>query len=131
MYVVCEMAREMTAIGTVPSEVPRLDNGAGSKKCPMCTFKATSLSLVISHIRTVHSSDPNFRVPCGLDGCATTSKSFPAFYSHIYRHHTDVIKKRDYSREMKQGTSTRCLPTHQANHESSCGDFSNTGAGEN
>ena len=31
MYVVCEMAREMTAIGTVPSEVPRLDNGAGSK----------------------------------------------------------------------------------------------------
>jgi hypothetical protein len=42
----------------------------------------------------VHSNDANFSVVCGLGGCATTSKSFPALYSHIYRRHPDVIKKR-------------------------------------
>jgi len=50
---------------------------------------------VISHIQTVHSSDPNFRVPCGLEGCSTTSRSFLALYFHIYHHHSDVIKKRN------------------------------------
>ena len=46
--------------------------------CPICTFQACSFTVVLSHLRLVHSNDPNFTVICGLDGCATTSKSFLA-----------------------------------------------------
>ena len=63
--------------------------------CPMCTsFESPSVSTVLSHLRTVHSNDPKFCVTCGLDGCATTSKSFSALYSHIYRRHPGIVKKR-------------------------------------
>lgn len=76
--------------------VSGLQRGLDSKKCPMCTFEARSLPTVISHIHIVHSSDPDFLVTCGLDGCATTSKSFAALYSHIYRNHPNIIKKRNF-----------------------------------
>ena len=62
--------------------------------CPLCTFEACSFAVILSHLRLVHSNDVNFSVICGLGGCATTSKSFSALYSHIYRHHSEVIKKR-------------------------------------
>ena len=61
------------------------------KMCPLCSFEAPTIAVVLSHLRTVHSSEPNFCVVCGLGGCASTSKSFSALYS---RHHPDVIKKR-------------------------------------
>ena len=56
------------------------------KNCPLCAFEAPEIPLVLSHLRVVHSNDPHFAVTCGLDGCVTTSKSFAALYSHIYRH---------------------------------------------
>ena len=62
--------------------------------CPLCAFEACSVSIILSHLRAVHSNDANFSVVCGLGGCATTSQSFSALYSHIYRRHPDVIKKR-------------------------------------
>lgn len=64
------------------------------KCCPLCTFEAPTVAIILSHLRTVHSSDPRFLVTCGLNGCASTSKTFSALYSHIYRHHQDYIKKR-------------------------------------
>ena len=64
------------------------------KACPLCNFEAPSVKNVMSHLRTVHSSDPNFSVACGLNGCGVTSRSFPALYSHIYRKHPDIIQKR-------------------------------------
>lgn len=64
------------------------------KRCPLCTFEAPSVKNVLSHLRAVHSSDPNFAVTCGLNGCGTTSRSFSALYSHVYRHHSDIIEKR-------------------------------------
>lgn len=63
-----------------------------TKRCPLCTFEARAIPVVLSHLRVVHSSDPRFNVACGINGCASTSKSFPALYSHIYRHHPDIIK---------------------------------------
>ena len=63
-------------------------------KCPLCSHAATTIQGVLSHIRAFHANDPNFCVTCGLDGCATSSRSFSGFYSHIYRHHSDYITKR-------------------------------------
>ena len=67
----------------------------GLSQCPLCNFTALSLQTIISHIRTVHSSDKCFKITCGLEGCAaSTYKSFSALYSHLYRHHQWFIKKR-------------------------------------
>lgn len=65
-------------------------------KCPLCDFCALSIQLVLSHLRLVHSSDPNFNVMCGISGCCTTSVSFSALYQHIYKKHKDegIIKSR-------------------------------------
>ena len=61
-----------------------------SVKCPLCNFYALSIQLVLSHLRLVHSSDPNFNVMCGISGCYKTSESFSALYQHIYKKHKDV-----------------------------------------
>ena len=58
-----------------------------SIKCQLCAFEAPAISLVLSHLRTVHSSDPNFNVICGIGGCCTTFKTFNSLYQHIYRKH--------------------------------------------
>ena len=64
--------------------------------CPMCTFRAPSLAMNLSHLRLVHANEPRFVVQCGIGGCSYTAKSFSALYSHIYRKHSDsgVIQKR-------------------------------------
>jgi len=49
-----------------------------------------SMANVLSHLRLVHASDPNFSVPCGVEGCYTMFKSFPSSYQHIYRKHRDA-----------------------------------------
>lgn len=65
------------------------------KQCPLCAFEATTIQLILSHLRVVHSSDPHFNVSCGINGCASTSKSFTGLYSHVYRHHPSIICKRE------------------------------------
>ena len=56
-------------------------------KCQLCVFEARSIPLVLSHLRSVHSSDPGFNVTCGVQGCARTFTRFSTLYQHIYRHH--------------------------------------------
>ena len=70
------------------------ERSVACKTCPLCTFEGPSVKTIISHLRVVHSHDPNFAVACGLNGCGTTSRSFSALYSHVYRHHPDIIEKR-------------------------------------
>jgi hypothetical protein len=65
----------------------------------MCTFEAPSVALVLSHLRLVHSNDPHFVVLCG---CSKTSRSFTALYSHIYRHHHDLIQARGSHSGLKE-----------------------------
>ena len=65
-----------------------------SKCCPLCCVVAVSVGLLLSHLRLVHSHDPNFNVICGLGSCKIASKSFPALYFHIYRKHPYIIRKR-------------------------------------
>ena len=57
------------------------------KNCSMCSFEAPTVRLVLSHLRSVHSSDPRFNVMCGIDGCARTYRTFSGLHSHIYRCH--------------------------------------------
>lgn len=63
----------------------------------LCNFVSPTIPLLLSHLRSVHASDPQFHVVCGIGGCTVSSRSFSALYSHIlYRHHPNVgiVKKR-------------------------------------
>lgn len=59
-------------------------------KCPLCVLQAPTIQFVLQHMRSVHSSDPNFLVTCGLNGCPRTFRKFSSFYQHIYRNHKDT-----------------------------------------
>lgn len=50
-----------------------------------------NLTLHISHLRLVHSSDQFFSVVCGVRGCRETFGAFAAFNSHVYRHHRNAL----------------------------------------
>ena len=66
------------------------------KQCPLCSFQASTMRIVLGHLRTVHSSDPRFNVVCGIDGCSRSYRTFSGFYSHIYRQHkTSGIVQRE------------------------------------
>ena len=67
--------------------------------CPFttrCTFVAANIPLILSHLRAVHSSDPDFFATCGIDGCSSTLRSFRSLYQHIYRKHRNsgIITRR-------------------------------------
>ena len=56
--------------------------------CPLCTFIAiSSIPLILSHL----TSDPNFRVDCGIDG--TFYRRFSGLYQGKHRH-CNIIRKR-------------------------------------
>ena len=67
--------------------------------CPLCGASCPNVPGTLSHLRTIHSSDPLFNVTCGLGGCANTSRSFRALYSHIYRNHPGIIQRRSDSKK--------------------------------
>ena len=60
--------------------------------CPLCQTTRSTLPQWFSHLRSAHSSDPSFRVTCGVDGCKKTYIKFSALNTHVYRHHRDRIK---------------------------------------
>lgn len=55
--------------------------------CPICNFTTSTLTQWFSHLRSAHSSDPSFRVTCGIDGCKNTYSKFSSLNTHVYRHH--------------------------------------------
>lgn len=97
-----------------PSE-PASGGDTSRYNCPMCVFAASSISLVLSHLRLVHSSDPHFCVTCGIGGCCTTTKSFSALYQHIRKKHKDsgIIQER-HGRDISR--SSECTVYPQVSH---------------
>ena len=71
---------EMTSYHSRSSTGPSLQQ-------KQCSFEFTSIAILLSHLRLVHSSDPRFLVCCGINSCTVTSKSFSSLYTHVYRHH--------------------------------------------
>lgn len=65
----------------------KMSSKLSDKKCPMCSFEAPTVKLVLNHLRNVHSNDPRFHVMCGIDGCARTYRKFSGLHSHLYRCH--------------------------------------------
>ena len=90
-------------------------------KCPLCSYNATTIHNILSHMRAYHANEPNFCVTCGLDGCATSSRSFAGLYSHIYRHHSEYTDKRGaYSVSLNSDTCHQ-LVSNPSEQQSSIG----------
>ena len=60
--------------------------------CPYCVgdFSAPSESLLMNHIRLVHSFDPGFSIQCSSDNCSRTFTSFKAYQNHRRLKHSTV-----------------------------------------
>lgn len=59
--------------------------------CPYCVeqdFAAPSKSLLIGHIRVVHSADPDFTIQCSEEGCSRTFTNFRTYQNHNLWHHS-------------------------------------------
>lgn len=57
--------------------------------CPYCIeddFTAPSEVLLLTHIRRVHSFEPNFSIQCSIDGCSRTFKNFRTYQNHRLTH---------------------------------------------
>ena len=57
--------------------------------CPYCIeteFSAPSEGLLLSHVRLVHSLEPNFRIQCTIYGCSRTFNNFRTYQNHRLTH---------------------------------------------
>ena len=56
--------------------------------CSFCSgeFSAPSETLLLSHIRLVHSCDPDFCIECSFSGCCRTFKNFRTYQNHRLTH---------------------------------------------
>ena len=59
--------------------------------CSLCNIYLPTGSAYVSHMRLVHSRDPNFSITCGLEKCQRWFRSFGTFNSHVYRDHRNYI----------------------------------------
>ena len=58
---------------------------------PLCGYFSPNLTLHISHLLLVHSSDRSFNIVCSVRGCTETFGAFAAYNSHVYCHHRDAL----------------------------------------
>ena len=58
---------------------------------PLCSYQVLKLKQLVSHLRLVHSGDPNFELVCGIGGCQQKFCTFSAFNSHVYRIHRAAL----------------------------------------
>ena len=64
--------------------------------CNLCTgYLTVSLRELLHHMRRTHSSDPNFHMVCGLEGCPRTYKRFSSFRNHVMRKHNLIYNGRN------------------------------------
>ena len=56
--------------------------------CSLCSgdFVAPSETLLLNHIRLVHSCDPNFFIQCSFPECLRTFKNFRTYQNHRLKH---------------------------------------------
>ena len=61
--------------------------------CPLCQdFQATEFSLLLPHIRLVHSTRPGFTIPCTIDNCTRVFTKMKTFTNHIYGDHLNLLR---------------------------------------
>lgn len=98
-------------------------------RCFICyVFVALSLRQLLSHINTMHSRSPDFRVVCGIDGCPSEYRVYNSFYYHVKRTHArhllgvEADEEDGSTRHGLPGAGERTAPINQTNASSSVTD---------
>ena len=65
--------------------------------CPEDEFIAPSWTLLLTHIRLVHSLDPNVSIQCSIDGCSRTFTNFRTYQNHQRTYHSIITNSSDQS----------------------------------
>ncbi|KAL4009325.1 hypothetical protein ACER0C_003177 [Sarotherodon galilaeus] len=98
-------------------------------RCFICyVFVALSLRQLLSHINTMHSRSPDFRVVCGIDGCPSEYRVYNSFYYHVKRTHArhllgvEADEEEGSTRHGLPGAGERTDPINQTNASSSVTD---------
>ena len=69
-------------------------------RCFICyIFVALTLKKLLSHINSLHSRSPDFRVVCGIDGCPSEYRVYNSYYYHIKRTHAHHLLQVDGAEE--------------------------------
>ena len=63
-------------------------------KCPLCSpsFPQFSIGEYTKHLRLFHSSAPDFKITCGLNGCQRAYTNIGMFKNHLYGIHCGYDK---------------------------------------
>lgn len=76
--------------------------------CPLCRdFQATEFSLLLPHIRLVHSTRPGFVIPCPMDNCTRLFTKMKTYTNHIYGDHLSLPRATSSSIDVQLA-----LPSH-------------------
>ena len=59
--------------------------------CVLCSLRSPTLSLWMSYVRLVHSSDENVSISCPVNECDAVYTKINSVLSHIYRRHRNSI----------------------------------------
>ncbi|KAL7392183.1 hypothetical protein ABVT39_020582 [Epinephelus coioides] len=94
-------------------------------RCFICyVFVALTLKQLLSHINTMHSRSPDFRVVCGIDGCPSEYRVYNSFYYHVKRTHAhhllrvEAAEEEESTRHGLPGAGERTATNYQTNASS-------------
>ena len=66
---------------------------SSSWKCKTCpAFRTLELKSWMSHVRAVHSFQPNFKINCPVVNCPASYSVYHSLYKHISNHHKHLYK---------------------------------------
>ena len=75
--------------------------------CPVCyRFSAPTFQSVLTHVGSVHSWEPNFKITCGIEECPRIYTSYRSYRKHILQKHADFMNGSVYDPGNDPSSST-------------------------
>lgn len=93
---------------------------SGVIQCLLCGTFSPGMKMYVSHLRLVHQQDPNFFISCPVTGCNKTFRAFPAFNTHVYRLHRNLLglkPKYDINEDIQMNSELRVREVFPEEHE--------------
>ena len=63
----------------------------GMHPCSICTYASRNFIKLYNHYTIEHSSDPNFSIRCGVEGCLNSFSNTTSWKSHVIRRHRSLF----------------------------------------
>ena len=73
--------------------------------CPLCESQFATVSIFMTHLKIVHSNEPNFCIQCNMQGCQRTFRNFYTFRNHTYSMHSQFQSTDTSSEDLETRSS--------------------------